>query len=253
MSTLRMEAAEPGVIYNTLINQTREFTIVTSDSNDDITVQIRKPNTRNLENIPVQDCGNGRYTFSYRPSSTENYQVTVKVNGVDIQGSPFPWEVEQWHLVGWDGRSMELRLCQENMTVCRTGTGDSGDVVGSCGFPAGRHSWKVKLISGGMSVGVTDCDGSSANQELDREWYWCHGSRNFEATGVKYREQPSNIPEFSAGDVCVMFLDHHNKQVTIHHLRSRQTDTLGNLIGHNETIFSHYFCPARDSQMTLLF
>ena len=149
MSTLQMEVAEPGVIYNTLTNQTRDFTIVTRDSNDDITVQIREPNTRNLEDIPVQDCGNGRYTFSYRPSSAGNYQVTVKVNGVDIQGSPFTWEVEQWHLVGWDGRSMDLRFSQDNMTVCRTGTGDSGDVVGSSGFPAGRHSWNVKLISGG--------------------------------------------------------------------------------------------------------
>ena len=104
----------------------------------------------------------------------------------------------------------------------------------------------------GMSVGVTDCDGSSANQEPYKEWYWCHGSKNHEGTGVEYREQPPNIPEFSAGDVCVMSLDHHNKQMTIHHLPSGQTDTWENFIGHDKTIYP-YFYLVPDSEMTLLF
>ena len=83
------------------------------EEGDEISVQINEPNTRTLEVIPVQDRGDGRYTFVHCPSYTGNYRVTVKVNGDDIQGSPFTWGVEQWHLVGRDRGSEHLGFSQD--------------------------------------------------------------------------------------------------------------------------------------------
>ena len=255
MSTLHMEDKTDGVVYNTLVNQSQYFTIIMRDNNgeqtgeegNEISVQIKEPNTRTLEVIPVQDRGDGRYTFNYRPSSTGNYKLTVKVNGNDIQGSPFTWGLEQWHLVGWERRSKDLRFSQDNMTV--NGCGWRG-VVGSCGFPAGCHSWKVKVVSGEMlSIGVTDCDVSPARRE--NAWHWKSGSkyhiRNGKYPGTK---QPSNITKFTAGDVCIVFLNHHNKQLTVHHLTSGQRDTWEDVSRQNRNLFP-YFIPGDYGELTL--
>ena len=244
-STLQMEVGEPGVIYDTLINQARDFTIVTRNSNDElireftdeITVQIREPNTCTINVIPVQDHGNGRYTFSYKPSSTGNYQVTVKVKGDDIQGSPFTWGVEEWHLKSKSKRYKSLKLSPFG----RFASG-RGEVVGSCGFTFGRHSWKVKVVSGDIrQVGVTDCDVSPAT--LQNTCYWKRGTKHHRGNGRDQsgNKQPSNISRFGGGDVCLAFLNLDKKQFNIHHLPSGQTDTWENVCVRNSYLCPNYF------------
>ena len=258
-STLQMEVDTNGMIYNTLINQSRDFIIVTRDNNgkqvreegDEISVHIKEPDTRNPHVIPVHDRGNGQYTFSYKPSSTGNYQVTVKVNGDDIQGSPFSWGVEKWHFFSRDRRSKVLRFSGHNMTAGRTGGIVYCGVVGSWGFPAGCHSWKVKVVSGVMgAVGVTDCNKLPAKQV--NMWYWCGGAKhhvlNGEHSGI---EQPSNITRFTAGDVCIVFMNHHNKKLTVHHLPSGQTDTWRGVSRQTKYVYPYFFI-WRGSKLTLL-
>ena len=261
MSTLQMEDKSDGVVYNTLVNQPRDFTIITRDNNgeqsveegDEISVQIKDPNTRTLEVIPVQDRGDGRYTFNYRPNSTGNYQMTVKVNGNDIQGSPFTWAVEQWHLVGsyWGRPSEDLRFSQDDMTVSRTGGIAFCEIVGSCGFSAGCHSWKVKVVSERISVvGVIDCNVSAAPWK--NSWYGCGGSK-FHVRIGEYpgTAQPSNITGFTEDDICIVFLNHYNKQLTVHHLPSGKTDTWGDVSGQNRELYP-YFMIDNGSTITLL-
>ena len=259
MSTLEMEDKTDGVVYNTLVNQLRDFTIITKGSNgeqtgeegDEISVQINEPNTRTLEVIPVQDRGDGRYTFVHCPSYTGNYRVTVKVNGDDIQGSPFTWGVEQWHLVGRDRGSEHLGFSQDNMTVSRIGGLCVSGVAGSCCFPGGCHSWKVKVVSGEMcEVGVTDCDVSQGRQE--NRWYWSYGSKRHVRNGVNSdTKQDSKIKWFTAGDVCIVFLNYHNKQLTVLHLPSGQKDTWEDVSGENGKLYP-YFYLRLDSKITLL-
>ena len=245
MSTLEMEVGEVGVIYNTLVNQSRDFTVVTKDSNgeqireadDVISVEIRKTNSRSFEVIPVQNLQNGRYKFCYKPSCTGNYQVRVKVNGDDIQGSPFTWGVEQWHLKAKGNTNKYLKFSQGNMTVSYIG--DHGRVAGSCGFSTGScHSWKVKVVSGRIyQVGVSDCVLPQENS-----WYWNNGARQQICNGGCPRsKKPSNITEFTPGDICVMFLNRKSNQLTVHHLPSAQTDTWANVNVPNSNLSPHYY------------
>ena len=248
-STLQMEAQEDSVIYTTLVNQSRDFTIVTRDNNgeqiqeegDEVTVQIKGPNTRTLEVVPVKDRGNGQYTFSFNPCSTGNYKVTVKVKGDNIQGSPFTWGVEQWHLVSRDRGSKYLGFSRDGTTVGRVCGVVYGDVVGSFGFSAGCHSWKVKVVRGSMlDVGVTDCDVSPGKQI--NTWYWSEGRKTHIRNGV-YTDtgEPSNINKVTAGDVCIVFLNHHKKQLTLHLPSSGQTDTWGDVTGRNNTLYPYMY------------
>ena len=239
-STLQMEVGEPGVIYDTLINQTRDFTIVTRNSNDElireltdeITVKIRESNSCNTHVIPVLDHGNGRYTFSYKPSSTGNYQVTVKINGDNVQGSPFTWGVESWHLVAKNKRNRSLVFRPFNRTMSAT-----GKFEGNMGFSVGCHSWKIKIVKGVIhEIGVTDRDVKNTCS-----WY---GGTKYHKVNYRYQsgnEQPSNISHFCEGDVCLAFLNLDKKQFTIFHLPSGQTDTWENVCARNSYLFPNYF------------
>ena len=209
-STLQMEVGEPGVIYDTLINQTRYFTIVTRNSNDElireltdeITVQIREPSTCTVNVIPLQDHGNGRYTFCYKPSSIGNYQVTVKVNGDDIQVSPFTWGVEEWHMMAKNKGNKSLQFCPFSRT-----TSGEGKVKGVCGFSDVYHSWKIKVVSGEIrQVGVTDRD-------VKNTCYWEGGTKYHICNGRDQpgNKQPSNVSRFHVGDVCLAFLNLNKK------------------------------------------
>ena len=262
MTTLKMEAGKAGVFYNTLVNQTRDFVVVTRNSKGEqiredgtlINVEIKEPNNLYPKVVPVQDCGDGRYTFNYKPVCVGNYQVSVKVNGGDIRGSPFTWVVEKWHLVARDREDSELIFSQGHMTVegrvrvrnKRITWFDAA--VGSCGFTGGCHSWKVKIVSCGMwcLVGVTDCNVGPVQGE--NTWYWCNGSKHHVCNGTHTDEKPSNIPVFNPNDVIIIYMD-NDMTLTVHHLPSNETDTF---TLQNTTLYP-YFNLAWNDKLTLMF
>ena len=257
MTTLQMEAGKAGVVYNTLVNQTRDFVVVTRNSEREqmregdalINVQVKEPNNLNPKIIPVQDCGDGRYTFNYRPMCVGNYKISVKVKGDDIGGSPFSWGVEQWHLVARNREDSGLIFSQVNMTVKRRMEWIVEDAtVGSCGFTGGCHSWKVKMVSGEewCSVGVTDCNMEPAQQE--NTWYWFNGSKYHLCNGKFIGTKPSNISVFNPNDVIIIYLD-NDMTLTVHHLASDETDTF---TLQNTTLYPYFYLGYSDDKLTLL-
>ena len=258
-TTLQMEAGKAGVFYNTLVNQTRDFVVVTRNSKGEqiredgtlINVEIKEPNNLNPKVVPVQDCGHGRYTFNYKPVCVGNYQVSVKVNGGDIRGSPFTWVVEQWHLVARYREYSELIFSQGHMTVERRWWGCRlGDATeGSCGFTDGCHSWKVKIVSGGgwCSVGVTDCNVKPGQQQ--NTWYCFSGSKYHVCNGTHTgKTEPSNIPVIHPNDVIIVYLD-NDMTLNVHHLPSNETDTF---TLQNTTLYPYFYLGWQD-KLTLLF
>ena len=61
---------------------------------------VIEPERNSPKMIPVQNGGDGKYTFTFKPMLVGCYRLTVKVNGQDIRCSPFTWEVETWHMIG---------------------------------------------------------------------------------------------------------------------------------------------------------
>ena len=112
-STVTMGHGSEGVIYNTLCDQPIEFTITAKERNgqkrteggDQFTATCIEG--QNIEILDVNDLGDGTYTFSYTPLCQEGQcGLFVEMGGHDVQGSPFTWFIEKWHL---------LKNCSENI------------------------------------------------------------------------------------------------------------------------------------------
>ena len=98
--TVSMAGGEPGVMYDTLAGQRREFTVVLRDNygnqknGENVYVSVVAPGSPGAETvIKVTDNNDGTYSFSFLPKEQGQYQLTVAVSGHQIQGSPFQWQV----------------------------------------------------------------------------------------------------------------------------------------------------------------
>ena len=209
-TTLRMGIGEDGQMFNALINQTREFTVVTRDSKgnliseDDVQIHVEIQYQKwSLNDIPVHDIGNGQYEFIFRPISSGNYLVSVKLKGINIEGSPFNWQVEKWGLMefGEDNEDEEenLSFSEDNMTVEGTCKGEEYEISGSATFSSGCHAWKAKAVQGGMyNVGVRDLKSGSR---------WVYSQR------------------FEPGRICILYLNLNKGTLTVQHLPSGNWET----------------------------
>ena len=232
-TTLRMGIGEVGVMYDTLINQTRRFTVVTSDSKGkliredgvQIHVEIQHPQCSSNV-IPVHDIGNGQYEFTCKPISFGNYLVSVKLNGINIEGSPFNWQVEKWGLMelGEDDEDDEndaeddeyeeesLFFSEDNMTVEGTCKVYEYEITGSATFSFGCHGWKAKVVQGSMyEVGARDPNFVCGSR-------WVYSQR------------------FDSGRICSLYLNLNKGTLIIQHLPSGKTETLNLECGVNGDI-----------------
>ena len=102
-STVTMGHGSEGVMYNTLNGQLTEFLITAKELNgrkrtvggDVFEVEISTEEGEIVFNDPSKDCGNGTYTFCFSPTHGDmEYQLSVKLNGCHVRGSPFAWNNE---------------------------------------------------------------------------------------------------------------------------------------------------------------
>ena len=98
--TVSMVGGEPGVMYDTLAGQRREFTVVLIDNHgnqkngENVHVSVVAPGSEGPGTvIKVTDNKGGTYSFSFLPQEEGRYQLTVAVSGHQIQGSPYQWQV----------------------------------------------------------------------------------------------------------------------------------------------------------------
>ena len=106
-STVTMGHGSEGVMYNTLNGQLIEFFITAKDWNgrkrreggDVFEVEISTQEGEVVFNNPVVDCGNGTYSFCFTPiHGVMEYQLSVKLGGCHVKGSPFARFNEIWNL-----------------------------------------------------------------------------------------------------------------------------------------------------------
>ena len=122
-------------MYNTLNGQLTEFLVTAKELNgrkraeggDIFEVEISTQEGELVHNNPAKDCGNGTYSFCFTPiHGIMEYQLSVKLNGCHVRGSPFAWFNEIWNLY----------------------TQDQGEYV----YPDGRHSCYIQLTENNMKA-----------------------------------------------------------------------------------------------------
>ena len=183
-------------------------------------VTVIEPERNSPKVIPVQNGGDGKYTFTFKPMLVGCYRLTVKVNGQDIRGSPFTWEVETWHMIGGGNGNKNLHFSRDGRTV--TCTRRLSRVAASSGFSSGNHSWKVKLVAPKcFAVGVKDTKNLGSSHE-PLTW-----QRNSKGGNVSRSEdyKDSKISSFKEDEVCGVFLKFRDSnQLVVRHLQSAESD-----------------------------
>lgn len=131
MSTVTMENGPDGVMYSTLCHQPVKFMITARDQNGNkrkeggdvpkvfFSSHVEEVNGSAMaeQALQVYDDWNGTYRFSHTPRVNGHYLLSVLLNGLHVQGSPFEWVVEKWNLqifpkYNTDG---QLHLSEENL------------------------------------------------------------------------------------------------------------------------------------------
>jgi len=60
-----------------------------------ISVTVKKPNGQNCTNVKIDDNKNGTYTVYYKASESGVFDISVKISGKNIVGSPFQQTIAQ--------------------------------------------------------------------------------------------------------------------------------------------------------------
>ena len=131
MSTVTMENGPDGVMYSTLCDQPVKFMITAREQNGnkrkeggDVSkvffschVEEVYENAMAEQELQVYDDWNGTYRFSHTPRVNGHYLLSVLLNGLHVQGSPFEWVVEKWNLQVFPKYNTEgqLHLSEENL------------------------------------------------------------------------------------------------------------------------------------------
>ena len=285
-STVTMGHGSEGVMYNTLNGQLTEFLVTAKELNgrkraeggDIFEVEISTQEGELVFNNPAKNCGNGTCSFCFTPiHGNMEYQLSVKLNGCHVRGSPFAWFNEIWNLytedqgqyVYRDGRhSCCIQLTENNMKatiqqrIQARRAFDSDDlwmrnvkrrqpnqevhhrpgkrrVFGSSSFGFGKHSWKVS-ISGDFTAGFAFGAGRIPQNQYLTE----HDSNWTWSAGHKFQPssqcQLSEITNCMNNDVIEFYLDCDNETLTMYNQRTTQLDTWRRIRGEVNPMFELY-------------
>ncbi|XP_078367813.1 E3 ubiquitin-protein ligase TRIM45-like [Oculina patagonica] len=149
---LSMVGGEKGVLYQTLAGQTVDFLLtvdhkgaaeIVGSYTVSAIVKYQKQGMRETqeESLPVCDNGDGSHSFSFRPEDAGQARLSVMVEGQDIRGSPFVWQVkdkESGFKVQGKKMKMSRSAASQDTTVDRKG----------------MQCWKLKLVSYSASARI---------------------------------------------------------------------------------------------------
>ena len=267
-STVTMGHGSEGVMYNTLNGQLIEFLITAKDWNGrkreeggdvfDVEISTRKGTIG--FNEPANDCRNGTYSFCFTPIQRNmEYQLSVKLKGCHVRGSPFTWFNEIWNLCAGvhDGKSCgrpskltenstratfmrHIQHPTSNKGVEKGPTyeqevkpsDDKCTVFGSSSFGSGKHSWKV-CISGNFTAGFAFGVGVSPLKRCpcQSKWTWTSGKMSSSLN------QHSAFAHCKKNDVIYLYLDCDNQTLMMYNQRTRQLDTWSGIQGAVRPVF----------------
>ena len=265
-STVTMGHGSEGVMYNALNGQLIEFLITAKDWNgrkreeggDVFEVEISTGNGKIVFNNRAKDCRNGTYSFCFTPiHGNMEYQLSVKLNGCHVRGSPFAWFNETWNvctgvhdgkscgrlfkLTGNGMRATLVRHIQHTRQGVERGptyeqdmkhSDDKCTVFGSSSFGSGKHSWKV-CISGNFTAGFAFGVGVSPLKRCpcNSKWTWTLGKISSSLN------QHSAYAHCKKNDVIYLYLDCDNQTLMMYNQRTRAFDTWKGIQGAVRPIF----------------
>lgn len=265
-STVTMGNGEEGVMYNTLCGQPVEFTINTQKQKHvknhnmqhnifavEICFQQSPKIIRVLETVAVKDKGSGCYSFCYTPRAERLLQLSIKVGGKHIRGSPFAWKVVKWNLTvqAWETWKSFLNLVDENMKaqyirnmdVWSFGIPSVLTSLGSVSFRTGKHSWKVRVSivgnSDGFGIGVArsteqnPLGRTAAPHPIQYQWMWTGGNPYVLHTSpicqnFTVKRFPVSLENNS---VIELYLDCDNRKLKVYSPATKMSDTMERVEG----------------------
>lgn len=259
-STLTMGNGEEGVMYNTLCGQPVEFTINTKERKQAKETSTHHPifmvqilfllSLRNfgiVKTIEVKDRGKGCYSFCYTPTAEGLHQLSIKIEGFRMQGSPFEWNVEKWNLTVQPWRTWKsfLNLVSDNkrvqyiqnFDVWSLGIPSVLTALGSVGFSEGKHLWKVRMLEDGNStvagIGIGVASSTEERplhavepQPIQYEWLWTRGPLDHLKIPLCKNFTISQFPVLGNNDVIELYLDCDNRKLTIYHPDTKSSRTM---------------------------
>ncbi|KAJ7392719.1 hypothetical protein OS493_010372 [Desmophyllum pertusum] len=178
-STVTMEHGSEGVIYNTLCGQSQsvEFTIIAKEWNGrkrteggDIFEVETQAAAMVFNDSTSKDCGNGTYSFCFTPNLLDKqHQLSIKLNGCHVNGSPFTWLNDIWNLCSEvrDVRGANtsfIQLTTDDMKDCMTAKYYSGHL-----FVVQHSSGGEVSVFGSSSFGLVSIHGELKYQVTSQQ------------------------------------------------------------------------------------
>ena len=190
------------------------------------------------ETLLVLDNGDGSYTFSYCPKSTGRLELSVMVEGQEVRGSPFTWEVYP-ALPSASDSNRGVRI----VTAGRA-RGSARVEDDTSGFKEGRYCWKLQLVALSadaiclLKVGVNSSPqrypsgvyGAPRDSRNPGKWSWSYDTKD-QKSSRSDRQKPS-ITSVKEKDVFTVFLSFETEKLIIFNQRSKQTEIFNGVQGY---------------------
>ena len=250
--TVSFVGGEEGVMYQSLAGQTVELLLTNRDEGaepgeNQVNAQVLfatggdQENRPHVEALAVLDNGDGTYTFSYCPKSAGRVKLSVMVEGQEVHGSPFSWEVYPMLPGVSDGNRPVKR--NRRTKSAREGK-DAGSEYAS-GFKTGRYCWKLQLVdfsadcSCSLEIGVKSTGnptsyamgvyGASRDSGNPGKWSWSY--KAWDQSPFRSDRQEPSITSVEEKDVFTLFLNFETEKLVIYNQRSKQTEIFNGVQG----------------------
>ena len=244
---LSMVGGEKGVLYETFVGQTVDFllTLNQQDGASAVTAYTGscgvsaivkyKPHgqietQQKKKRLTVCGNGGGSYSFSFLPKDVGQVILSVKVEGLDIHGSPFIWHAKD------KGSSFTVRDIKKMKMTASTARQD-GTVV-----QEGMQCWKLKLVTfigarihNALGIGVQTNTGAfslSSKRQRQTKWSWQYDpSRLQQGCSSRSDSKKPSIISVQHNDVFTVFLNLETRKLIIYNDRSKQSEIFTGLEG----------------------
>ena len=113
------------------------------------------------------------------------------------------------------------------------GTVSRPGVVGSVGFNAGRHMWKVQVFGNvlqGLSFGVRSQRADDTPGQIGNWWVW-NSKQVHQVLFDDHVKTESTISDCASNDIIELYLDCEDGTLMMYNQRTQQSDTLANIMG----------------------
>ena len=254
---------EEGVMYQTFTGQSVDFLLIIKDKmgskltagGHQVQAQVVfniKAHQARQEKLTVQDNSDGSYSFSYRPRDEGRLAITVLVEGQNVCGSPFNWQVNpELSLERKKKASAASRYQQVYHFIPAVKQSDPA-------FTEGMHSWKLQLVSysrgqkrngqeiiiGVCNYSCSDFHGYSHPQKSANKWCWCFNSAN--QISSRSDGQPSSITSVQDKDIFTVFLNLDARKLIVYNARSKQAELFTGIQGRQ---FSPLISPSAEDSL----